>query len=63
MKMVRIWPDAFGKISKVRIVRGTGNKEMDKMIEDEVLLGLYLNEQTPKDLPLPIMLRITAKKR
>jgi hypothetical protein len=40
----------------------TGNSELDAAVRDEVLSGLTLREPPPKDMPMPIITRVTARK-
>ena len=60
--VVRIWPDASGRISKVTLGSSTGDPAVDDAIKNQVLIGLVLNEPPPADMPMPINLRITARK-
>lgn len=57
---VRLWPDATGRISRVQLVSSTGNAELDAVIRDQVLGSLTLREPPPKDMPMPIITRVTA---
>lgn len=59
---VKIWPDSTGRISRATLGGTTGDPAMDEAIKNQVLLGLVLNEPPPSDMPLPINLRITARK-
>ena len=59
---MRIWPDASGRIVKVKLSNSTGTPETDLVIEREVLGGLVLKEPPPSDMPLPIVLRVTLKR-
>lgn len=59
---MRIWPDASGRIVKVKLSNSTGTPEIDSAIEKEVLGGLVLKEPPPSDMPLPIVLRVTLKR-
>ena len=57
---VRIWPDSTGRVERAQLVTSTGDAEMDKAIQNEVLTGLTLREPPPADMPSPIVLRLTG---
>lgn len=59
---VRLWPDLTGRITRAKLVGSTGNSAMDEIIKTEVLAGLQLREPPPADLPLPIVLRLNARR-
>ena len=59
---VRLWSDASGRVSRVQLVSSTGDTELDSVIRNEVLAGLTLREPPPKDMPMPIVTRITARR-
>jgi TonB family protein len=59
---VKIWADATGRVSKAQLVSSTGNPEIDSALRNEVLRGLRLPEPPPADMPMPINLRISARK-
>lgn len=59
---VRLWSDATGRVSRVQLVSSTGDTELDKVIQNEILAGLTLREPPPKDMPMPIVTRITARR-
>jgi periplasmic protein TonB len=59
---VRLWADALGRISRVQLARSTGDAELDAAIRDEVLGQLTLREPPPKDMPMPILTRITGRR-
>lgn len=59
---VRLWADSSGRISRVQLVSSTGNPELDAAIRDEVLTGITLREPPPKDMPMPIVARISARR-
>jgi periplasmic protein TonB len=60
---VRLWADSSGRVSRIQLVSSTGNPEMDAAIRDEVLQGIMLREPPPKDMPMPIVTRVTARKQ
>ncbi|OAM91039.1 TonB C-terminal domain-containing protein [Termitidicoccus mucosus] len=59
---VRIWPDEAGRIRAARLNGTTGSRELDTIIEKEILTGLTLREPPPADMPSPIVLRLTAQR-
>ncbi|WP_341872080.1 TonB family protein [Methyloferula stellata] len=59
---VRLWADPSGRISRVQIDSSSGNPEVDAAIRNEVLAGLILHEPPPKEMPMPIVMRITSRK-
>jgi periplasmic protein TonB len=58
----RIWEDRTGRITRARIARSTGNAALDNAITNDVLVGLILQEPPPDGMPMPIMLRLTARR-
>jgi TonB family protein len=59
---VRIWADATGRVSRARLARSTGDNALDRAIQDQVLTGLQLTEPPPSDMPMPIVMRLTARR-
>ena len=59
---IKIWPDKTGRITRVDLDGSTGDPVVDSAIKNEVLNGLQLQEPPPADLPLPIVLRLTARR-
>lgn len=58
----RIWADSTGRITRAQISGSTGNPSLDSAIRNEILTGLQLQEAPPQDMPMPINLRLTARK-
>ena len=58
--LVKIWPDSNAKISRVEFKTGTGQPALDDAIR-QALFGLSLDAPPPADMPLPIILRLSAK--
>jgi outer membrane biosynthesis protein TonB len=58
---VRLWSDGTGRINRVQLVSSTGNTELDAVIRDQVLGGLTLREPPPKEMPMPIITRVTGQ--
>ena len=59
---VRLWADSSGRVSRIQLISSTGNPEMDTAIRDEVLQGITLREPPPKDMPMPMVARISARR-
>lgn len=60
---VRLWADGGGRVTRASLVRSTGDRELDGVIENEVLGGLQLKQPPPKDMPMPIVMRVTARRQ
>jgi outer membrane biosynthesis protein TonB len=58
---VQIWSDRTGRITRVHLVRSTGDAALDGAITNDVLAGLILQEPPPDGMPMPIVLRLTAR--
>jgi periplasmic protein TonB len=58
---VRLWSDASGRIERVQLLSSTGDAAIDDVIENQVLIGLRLREPPPKDMPMPIVARLTER--
>lgn len=58
----RIWPDSAGRITRAQLVESTGSGSLDEIVKNQILTGLQLQQPPPADMPLPIVLRITARK-
>jgi protein TonB len=59
---VRLWVDSSGLIERVQLQGTTGDHEIDDAIQNEVLMGLRLQEAPPKDMPQPMNLRLTEQR-
>jgi periplasmic protein TonB len=59
---VRLWADASGRVTRVTISPSTGDAELDAIIRDEVLGKLTLREPPPRDMPMPVVTRVTARR-
>ena len=58
---IRIWIDNTGRVTRTQLLDSTGNSSLDSAITDEALTGLQLKEPPPADMPMPILLRLTAQ--
>ena len=59
---VRIWSDATGRVERAKLAGTTGDPNLDNAIRNEVLTGLQLQEPPPRGMPMPIVLRLSARK-
>ncbi len=59
---VRLWADGSGRVSRVQLVSSTGDAELDAIIRNDVLGALMLREPPPKDMPMPMVARVTARR-
>lgn len=59
---VRIWVDSSGRVTRASVSGGSGEAEVNLALSNEVLSGLQLREAPPSNMPMPIVLRITAQK-
>ena len=59
--VVRIWSDRTGRITRARMAGSTGNEALDNAITNQVLGVLVLQEPPPDGMPMPIVLRLTAR--
>jgi len=57
---LRLWADASGVISRVELVRSTGDQRVDDAIRS--IVGLRLKEAPPRDIPMPMVARFTARR-
>jgi outer membrane biosynthesis protein TonB len=59
---VRVWPDLTGRITRATLAGTSGDPAVDAAIKADVLTGLQLKEPPPAGLPLPIVMRLTARR-
>jgi len=59
---VKIWADQLGRVTRAQLGRSTGDAELDRALRDDVLSNLRLSEPPPAEMPMPINLRLTARK-
>lgn len=59
---VRVWPDLTGRVTRAQLAGTTGDAALDAAIKAEVLTGLQLKEPPPPGMPLPIVMRLTARR-
>lgn len=59
---VRIWSSPEGRIERAVLSDSTGNPALDQALQTRVLNGLRLPEPPPAGMPMPIVLRLTARR-
>lgn len=59
---VAIWADGTGRVTRAKLASSTGDASLDNTITNEVLAGLHLAEAPPEGMPMPIHLRLNARK-
>jgi TonB family protein len=58
----RIWADAGGRVTRARLAESTGDPALDAAIKNEILTGFQLQEPPPEGMPMPIVMRLTARR-
>jgi TonB family protein len=61
VEKVRIWADETGRLIRMKLAGSTGDTAVDRAIE-EALTGLQLPEPPPRDMPMPIVMRLVARR-
>jgi protein TonB len=59
---VRVWTDASGRIARAELAESTGDSSLDETLRSQILTGLQLSEGPPEGMPMPILLRLTARR-
>jgi periplasmic protein TonB len=59
---VKVWADSTGRITRATLSNPTGNAAVDAALRDQILTGLQLSEPPPAGMPMPISLRVTARR-
>ena len=60
---VRIWADpATGRVTRAALASSTGDTALDAAIRDQVLTGLQLQQPPPEGMPMPVVMRVTARR-
>ena len=57
---VQIWADAGGNVTRVVLVKASGDPAIDEAIRSQVLSHMQL-PQPPSDMPMPIVLSLTGQ--
>jgi hypothetical protein len=58
----RVWADSSGRIVRLTLENSTGDAAVDQALKSEVLTGLQLSQPPPADMPMPIVMRLNARK-
>lgn len=58
---VRIWVDANGRVERVEIARDSLAPELVDALR-EALVGVQLRQAAPADMPMPIVMRVNARR-
>ena len=58
---VRVWSDPSGRVTRAKLMETSSDPKMDQAIQD-ALTGVQLKEPPPAGMPLPIVMKITAKR-
>jgi TonB family protein len=59
---VRVWVDSAGRVTRAILAGSSGRAELDSALKNEVLAGLQLQSPPPEGMPMPIVMRISAKR-
>ncbi len=59
---VRVWSDVAGRITRAKLAESTGDPGLDDAIQNEVLKGVQLKEPPPEGMPMPIVMRLQARR-
>jgi TonB family protein len=59
---VRIWSDVGGRVTRAKLAESTGDPALDEALGNEILRGFQLKEPPPEDMPMPIVMRLTARR-
>lgn len=57
---VAVWIDASGRVTRVKVRKSTGSRELDVAIENEIFAGMVVREAPPPDMPMPMVMRNSA---
>ncbi|MEP6669128.1 MAG: TonB C-terminal domain-containing protein [Chthoniobacter sp.] len=59
---VRVWSDTTGRITRAMLDTKTGDSTLDQVIQNEILTNLQLDQPPPAGMPMPIVMRLTARR-
>ena len=57
---VQIWADASGNVTRVELIKASGNPAIDDAVRNDVLSHMRF-PQPPADMPMPIVLSLTGQ--
>lgn len=58
---LNVWFDDAGRVRQARVVRGSGDGEVDRVIQEELHNLPPLRETLPEDLPQPVRIRVASR--
>jgi len=58
----RVWVDSSGRVVRASLSGSSGHSDVDTALQNEVLTGLQLQDPPPEGMPMPIVMRITARR-
>lgn len=59
--VLNVWFDDAGRVRQVRLARGSGDGEVDRVIQEELHNLPPLREALPEDLPQPVRVRVASR--
>ncbi|THB64615.1 MAG: energy transducer TonB [Gammaproteobacteria bacterium] len=59
--IVHLWVNASGKVRTVKLVRSTGNADLDKSLRSALARMSKVSSAPPQGMPQPIRLKITSR--
>ncbi len=59
---IRVWVDPSGRVTRVLVNSNSGDTELDDVLRSQTLSTMVLREPPPKDMPMPIVIRLNAQK-
>jgi TonB family protein len=57
---LRVWADRSGEITRVQLVRSTGDPRVEEAVQS--IVGMRLLEPPPPEIPMPMIARLTARR-
>jgi periplasmic protein TonB len=60
--VVHVWLDDTGRITRAKLDGSSSDSALDAAIRDEILPGLQISGPPPQGMPMPINMRITARR-
>jgi TonB family protein len=59
---IRIWLDASGRIMRAKLSDSSGDAALDSAIQNEVLTGFKFPDAPPEGMPMPIVMKFSARR-
>jgi len=60
--VIHVWLDETGRVTRATLDGTTGDSGMDAAIRGEILPGMQISGPPPQGMPMPINMRITARR-